>query len=76
MCACSCLKKPKECFQSPRAGVTSGCEPTEMVGRWELNSGPLQEQQALLTSEQSCIILYEYTVAVQVVASLHVVAGD
>jgi hypothetical protein len=47
-----------------------------MVGRWELNSGPLQEQQALLTSEQSCIILYEYTVAVQVVASLHVVAGD
>jgi hypothetical protein len=64
-------------FRHSRRGhqifVTDGCEPTG--GCWDLNSGPLEEQSALLTAEPShqhlffffflrFIYLYEYTVAV------------
>jgi hypothetical protein len=31
--------------------ITDGCEP--LCGCWELNSGPLEEQTVLLTSEPS-----------------------
>jgi hypothetical protein len=31
--------------------ITDGCEPPS--GSWELNSGPLEEQSVLLTSEPS-----------------------
>ena len=36
--------------------ITDGCEPP--CGRWELNSGPLEEQAMLLTTEPS---LQSYT---------------
>lgn len=39
--------RSKEGVTSPRTGVTNGCEPPCMF--WELNPGPLQEQQVLLT---------------------------
>ena len=53
--------------------VTDGCEPP--CGCWDLNSGPLDEQSVLLTTEQSLqhsvvvvkdlfIIIHKYTVAV------------
>lgn len=37
--------------QFPGTGVSGGCEPCELHGYWELNLGPLQEQQMLLTAE-------------------------
>ena len=45
---CSCLQTPQK-----RASdlVTDGCEPP--CSCWELNSGPLEEQTVLLTSESS-----------------------
>ena len=65
-----------------------GCEPP--CGCWDLNSGPSEEQLVLLTTEPSLqpslflfkdLFIYlfyvcEYTVAVQMVVSLHVVVGD
>lgn len=35
---------------SPEAGIAGACELPD-VGAWELDSGPPQEQQALLTTE-------------------------
>ncbi len=35
--------------------ITDGCEPP--CGCWELNSGPLEEQSVLLTSEPSLQLL-------------------
>jgi hypothetical protein len=50
MCVhCSCpqiLQKRASDF------VTDGCEPP--CGCWDLNSGPSEEQSALLTTEPSC----------------------
>lgn len=42
--------RPEESVTSPVAGVTGGCELHD-VGCWELNSGPLGEQQVRLTTE-------------------------
>lgn len=44
------LQRPEEDIRSPGAGVVDGYEPS--CGCWELNSGPLQEQQILLMTEQ------------------------
>ena len=44
------LQRPEEDIRSPGAGVVDGYEPS--CGCWELNSGPLQEQQVLLMTEQ------------------------
>ena len=44
MCAC----RPEEGIRSL---IIDGCEPP--CGCWELNSGPLEEQPVLLTSEPS-----------------------
>jgi hypothetical protein len=40
--------------------ITDGCEPP--CGCWELNSGPLEEQSVLLTSEPSLQPLFGYYV--------------
>jgi len=45
---CSCLQTHQKRASGP---ITDGCEPP--CGCWELNSGPLQEQSALLTAEPS-----------------------
>jgi hypothetical protein len=53
--------------------ITDGCEPP--CSCWELNSGPLEEQSVLLTTEPSlqpqltffkdlCIIMSKYTVSI------------
>ena len=44
-----CSWRPEEGVGSPETGVTGGCEP--LCGCWELNPGPLQEQQGLLSTE-------------------------
>jgi hypothetical protein len=36
---------------TPENLITDGCEPP--CGRWKLNSGPLEEQSVLLTTEPS-----------------------
>jgi hypothetical protein len=43
----SCLQTHQKRASGP---ITDGCEPP--CGCWELNSGPLEEQPVLLTSEQ------------------------
>ena len=40
-----CQWRPEEGFGSPENGVTDGCK--LLCGFWELNPGPLQEQQGL-----------------------------
>jgi hypothetical protein len=45
---CSCLQIPQKRASDP---ITDGCEPP--CGCWELNSGPLEEQSVLLTTEPS-----------------------
>jgi hypothetical protein len=85
MCAW-CLWRLEEGTRTPETGVTEGCK---LPWRsWESNLGSLQEQQVLLTTEISLQLyiflkrfihlfyVYEYTVAVQMVVSLHVVAGN
>jgi len=46
-----CLRRSEEGIRSPGTGDKEGCEPP--CGFWELNLGPLQEQQVLLTTEPS-----------------------
>ena len=41
----------KEDVEFPRTGVTGSCLASYVGGYWELNPGPLQEQQVLLTVE-------------------------
>ena len=57
MCMCAyeyrCPAKPEEDIGSLVAGVIGSCERPNVCGCWELNSGPLQEQQVLLTPELS-----------------------
>ena len=48
MCAW-CLRRPEEGVGSPGTGAMDGCELP--CGCWELNRGPLQEQQGLFTAE-------------------------
>ena len=43
--------RSEEGIRSPETGVTGGCEPPCRC--WEPNSGPLQEQQMLLTAKPS-----------------------
>ena len=54
-CMCNiyiqCLQRPEEGTGSSGAGVTNGCELP--CGCRELNPGPLEEQQVLLTDEPS-----------------------
>ena len=45
---CSCLQTHQKRTSDP---ITDGCEPP--CGCWELNSGHLEEQSVLLTSEPS-----------------------
>lgn len=45
-----CLWNPKEGNGSPGTGVTASYETP--CGYWEVNPGPPQKQQVLLTSEQ------------------------
>ena len=45
---CSCLQTHQKRASDP---ITDGCEPP--CGCWELNSGPLEEQSVLLTTEPS-----------------------
>ena len=45
------VRTPHVPVGSTRIEVTDGCEPT--CGCWDLNPGPLQEQQVLLTTEPS-----------------------
>jgi hypothetical protein len=44
-------QRPEEGSETPGTGVTGGCEPP--WGCWELNTGPLEEQPVLLTTEPS-----------------------
>lgn len=44
--------RPEESITSPVAGITGGFELPD-VGCWELNSGPVGEQQVPLTTEPS-----------------------
>lgn len=44
-------KKSGEGVRFPGTGVTDDCEP--LGGFWDLNLGPLQEQNVLLTNEPS-----------------------
>ena len=41
------------CQKSASDPITDGCEP--LYGCWELNSGPLEEQSVLLTTEPSLL---------------------
>lgn len=53
-CACVCrlcLQKTQEGIGPLEIGVTDGCDLTWEF--WELNLGPLEEQQVLLTTEPS-----------------------
>ena len=43
-CTPACQKRPSD-------PITDGCEPPR--GCWEVNSGPLEEQSVLLTTEPS-----------------------
>jgi hypothetical protein len=45
------LWRSEDFIKSPGNGVANGREPPWVY--WELNSGPLQEQQVLLTAEPS-----------------------
>jgi hypothetical protein len=45
---CSCFQTHQKKALNP---ITDGCEPP--YGCWEFNSGPLEEQSVLLTSEPS-----------------------
>ena len=45
---CHCLQTHQKRASDP---ITDGCEPP--CGCWELNSGPLEEQSVLLTTELS-----------------------
>lgn len=49
-CTRGCPNRPEEGIGSPEPGVVGGCEPCVC---WELNSGPLKEQQAFLAAEPS-----------------------
>lgn len=49
-CACAC-ESQKGGVGSPGAGVTDGCEPP--CRYWNVNLGPLKDQQLLLTTETS-----------------------
>ena len=44
-----CLRRPEEGVRFPGIGVTDGCEPSFRF--WELNSGLLEGQPVLLTTE-------------------------
>lgn len=44
-----CPKKPEESVVLSSTGFTDGCE--RLCGCWESNSGPLKEEQILLTTE-------------------------
>lgn len=46
-----CPQRTEEGIASPETGVTDSCEPPRVY--WELNLGPRQEQQALLTAEEA-----------------------
>jgi hypothetical protein len=46
-----CLQRPEEDAGSSGTGVMNGCDPP--CGCQEWNSGPLEEQPVLLTSEPS-----------------------
>lgn len=46
-----CPQESEEGVRSLGTGVTDDCEPPHWC--WELNPGPLQEQQVLLTAESS-----------------------
>lgn len=48
-----CVLVPTEDTGSSVAGVTGSWQPLNVGGRWEMNSGPLLEQQALLNNEPS-----------------------
>ena len=48
---CSYPQRPEEGIRSDEAGIIGGWEP--WCGHWELNLGPLEEQQVLLTTEPS-----------------------
>lgn len=48
-CTCLVSVEAEEGIGSPETGVTDGCELSR--GWWELNSGPLEKEQALLTTE-------------------------
>ena len=43
---------------TPENLITDGCEPP--CGRWKLNSGPLEEQSVLLTTEPSLQLYFSY----------------
>ena len=47
---CRFLWRPEESIGCPGARVTSNCE-LPQCGCWELNSGPLEEQQALFKKD-------------------------
>jgi hypothetical protein len=50
MYVCHCLQTHQKRASDP---ITDGCEPP--CGCWELNSGPLEEQSVLLTTEPSSL---------------------
>jgi hypothetical protein len=54
---CAAHGSQKKSVGSPGTGVTDGCKPP--CGFWELNVGPLQEQQVLFTAEPSVLHLKE-----------------
>ena len=51
-------------YRLPAAGILGGCELPDMGG-WEMNLGPLQEQQVLLTTEPDL----QYTHTLQIFLS-------
>jgi hypothetical protein len=60
-CGYKCSQRPEEGVGSPRVGVTDSCKPPIMGTHWEMNSGPLEEQQTLLSTEPSLQpLLFEF----------------
>ena len=47
---CGCLRRSEEGIGAPGTEVVGGCE---WQAYWEPSSGPLEEQQVLLTTEAS-----------------------
>lgn len=46
-----CAWRPEDDIRHPGTGFIDGCE--SPCGYWELNTGPLEKQQMLLTAEPS-----------------------
>lgn len=53
-CEAKCPERPEVCVRASGTGVTGGYDLPDEAS-WDLNLGPLKEQQVLLTTELSLV---------------------